>query len=263
MIVALASRVVAPLRVRLFVPRIVSAPPIVRGLFSVFAPVEVKKVPEAIAKVPVPTGPLAKASATPVVALREVTLVLPPTARPPELTVTPPPKRFAPLSCSRPLPVLVMPVVAELTELPTGAEILRAGVAVAKAAVLFTVTGATFTVRLLPARSTAMVPPAAVTLAPVPESVAIVPALAEVAVIPPVKVSKPVPVVTLGAVEPPSLSKVSPARVWLKLLSWRSANCPRTMGVMPKLIWLDWRRRTLPPLMTRESANVVASGIAE
>ena len=203
-----------------------------------------------------------KAVTTPNVS--RVPVELPATAKPPAVMLTPPPKRLAPESCSSPLPVLVMPTVPLFVELPIAAEILSVGVLLATVVLPLTVTGLILNVRVVPPRSTAMaVAPAPVTTAPVPERTETVPALPEIAVIPPVKVSTPVPVVTLGAVEPPSLSNVSPARVWLKLLSWRMANCPRTTGVMPKLIWLAWSRRTLPPLMMRESATVAASGIAE
>ena len=235
-----------------------------KALLRVLAPVEVRYVPLApMVRAPVPIGPLAKAGTTPVAPSRVATLVLAPTARPPAFTATPPPKRLAPESWSRPLPDLVMPTVALSVELPIGAETARVGVTFATVVLPLTVTGLTLNVRVAPPRSRTMMPPAPATVAPVPESVETVPTLPEIAVMPPVKVSTPVPVVTLGAVEPPSLSNVSPARVWLKLLSCRIAYCPRTTGVIPKLIWLAWSSRTLPPLMIRESATVVASGIAE
>ena len=160
---------------------------------------------------PVPKGPLVKAETTPKAS--RVPVELPAMSKPPAFTVTPPPKRLAPESCSRPLPDLVMPTVALSVELPIGAEIASEGVALATVLLPLTVTGSTVKVRVAPPRSRAMTPPAAATVTPVPEITETWPALDEVAVTLPVRVRMPVPVLTLACVELPSLTKLRPARV--------------------------------------------------
>ena len=138
---------------------------------------------------------------------------LPAMSRPPAFTVTPPPKRLAPESWSKPLPALVIPTVALSVELPIGAETASDGVALATVVLPLTVTGLILNVRVTPPRSTAIMPPAPATVAPVPEIKETCPALLEVAVTPPVRVRMPVPVLTLAWVELPSLMKLSPAKV--------------------------------------------------
>ena len=171
-------------------------------------------MPEApMVRGPVPIGPLAKAATKPVAPSRVATLVLPPTASPPAFTVTPPPKRLAPESWSKPLPALVIPTVALSVELPIGAETASDGVALATVVLPLTVTGLMLKVRVAPPRSRAVRPPAPATVAPAPEMTATEPTLEEEAVTLPVRVRMPVPVVTEAAVVEPSLTKLRPARV--------------------------------------------------
>ena len=164
---------------------------------------------------PVPTGPLAKALTTPVPWLNTLTLVLAPTARPPAFTLTPPPKRLPLLlSCTRPLPFRVRLVLALFEDEPRAVLMFSVGVTLATVVLPLIVTGAALMDRVAPLRSTPMaVAPAAGRMAPAPAIVATVPALPDVAVMLPLSVRMPLPVVRLGAVVPPSLSKFRPARV--------------------------------------------------
>ena len=208
--VVLLVRLVAPLSVRLPVPRkarLLTLAPNAKSLFSVRAVASAwRKAPlAATVSTPVPKGPLVKAETTPKAS--RVPAELPAMSRPPAFTVTPPPKRLAPESWSRPLPDLVMPTVALSVELPIGAEMARVGVALATVVLPLTVTGLTLNVRVVPPRSTAIPP------VPAPEIVETEPTLMEVAAMLPVRVRMPVPVVTCGPVLPPSLLKVRPARV--------------------------------------------------
>ena len=224
--------------------RVTDVAGIASRLLSVEAVELERLVPDAIDSVPIPTGPLTKAVATPVVSV--VTLVLAPICRPPALTVTPPPKVLAPLSARMPLPVLLMPVPATLLELETRAERLRVGVTLAISVSALTVTGAILKVRVVPFRSRAPTPEEEIS-----EMLA---TLLEVASIPPVSLSTPVPSVSVGAV-PPLLLKVRAASVWLKLLR-SSAAWPLRVGLTVKLIWLAARSWTLAELMIRSPAGI-------
>ena len=197
----LLVRLVAPFSVRLPVPRkarLLTLAPNAKSLFSVRAVASAwRKAPlAATVSTPVPKGPLVKAETTPKAS--RVPAELPAMSRPPAFTVTPPPKRLAPESWSRPLPDLVMPTVALSVELPIGAEMARVGVALATVLLPLTVTGSTAKVRVAPPRSSAMIPPAPPTVMPVPAIKETCPALLEVAVMPPVSVRMPVPVLRLA-----------------------------------------------------------------
>ena len=73
----------------------------VTALPTVHVPVVMRRVLAAMVRPPVPRGPDATAPLS--------GLLLPPMARPPPVTLTPPAKVLAPESWSTPLPVLAMP----------------------------------------------------------------------------------------------------------------------------------------------------------
>ena len=72
---------------------------------------------------------------------------------------------------------------------------------------------------------------------------------------PPVRTRIPVPVLTFAWVELPSLTKLSPARVWLKLFRLRMP-APRISGMTLAWIWLAASSRTVAPLMMRSPAGM-------